>query len=211
MNDKSFNFQDQIKMSEGVSNKKDIKEIILSRFPTAIQVEKATTSDDKSGTDYWVTIKSGQKLSIDVKVRKKDYSKDNPNKDDLALEVWSVINRRVGWTRDTEKRTDYILWIWLDTGRWMLIPFPVLCDIFVKNWEGWCKKYYAPIQETKNPNGSSWKSQCVFVPRKLIWTEYYTNFGGTPQREQRQVNTQVSLDQGIERAKQVKRYDPRVE
>ena len=193
-------------MSEGVDDKKDIRAILLAHFPTAIDVERAKTSDDRSGTDYWVSIQSGQKLSVDVKVRKDDWAKRHPEQDDIALEVWSVIDVKIGWTRDTAKRTDYILWIWLETGRWMLVPFPMLCSVFEKYWEQWCRVYRAPIQTTRNPNGSQWKSQCVFVPRNVVWNAMYGAFGGSPNAP-RQVNTQASLAEGIARAK-AKYYQP---
>lgn len=180
MTGRSFTFQDQMRMSEGVSESDEIniEKIILSNFPTAEKVARANTSDDKNGTDYWVTMQSGQRASVDVKVRAEDWLKHHPGQDDVALETWSVIGAKVGWTRDVQKRTDYILFIWLETGRWMLIPFPVLCSIFVKNWEEWRKKYKARPQFTRNPNGSHWYSECVFVPRALIWKEYYSAFGG---------------------------------
>ena len=38
---------------------------------------------------------------------------------DIALETWSVIEKlKIGWTRDLNKRSDYVLWFWLDTKRW---------------------------------------------------------------------------------------------
>jgi hypothetical protein len=173
-----FDFHTQMLMSEGVSDKKNIGEIILSAFPTAIKVEKANKSDDKHGTDYWVTTQAGHTHSLDVKVRSRDYSKNRPDRDDLALEIWSVVEKKViGWTRDVNKRTDYIMWIWKDTGRWSLVPFPMLCGIFVKNWEEWRKKYQTAIQHT-DLNGFQYKSECVYVPRKVVWGAIYITFGG---------------------------------
>ena len=167
-------------MSEGVGDKQDIKNIILANFPDAVKVERANVTDDKSGIDYWVTTQSGQRHGIDVKVRSKDYAQGYPPKDDIALEIWSKVDSKVGWTRDTNKRTDYILWIWLDTGRWTLVPFPMLCSVFSGHWEQWAKKYDAPIQNTRNSDGSQWQSQCVFVPRNVVWGAIYATFGGTP-------------------------------
>jgi hypothetical protein len=202
MQQRSFTFQGQMQMSEGATDKKEIEAIILSSFPTAIKVERAKVADDKHGTDFWVTTRSGRVFSIDVKVRAKDYSVNHPEKDDVALEIWSVINTKIGWTRDTEKQTDYILWIWLDSGRWMLVPFPMLCNVFSEHWEQWSKLYQVAIQTTKNRNGFQWKSQCVFVPRKIVWVAIYDTFSGVPSAQtKRQVNTDVSLNEGIKRAK----------
>lgn len=195
-------FQDQMRMSEGVNDKKDIKKILLEHFPNAVDVERANIAEDKNGTDYWVTMRSGQKNSVDVKVRKEDWAKRHPDEDDIALEIWSKLQSKIGWTRNTTKRTDYILWIWLETGRNMLIPFPMLCSVFEKHWEEWSKTYKAPIQTTKNANGSFWKSQCVFVPRRVVWNSIYIAFSGIPEpAPQRQVNPNVTHTQGIEKAR----------
>src|SRR5690348_13330068 len=113
----SVTFQDKKQMSEGIADNVDIPSILLECFPFAVKVEKASLAEDKNGTDYWVYLVSGHKLSVDVKVRKKDFGKD-----DLALEVWSVIGKKIGWTRDRNKRTDYILWLWMDTRRYSLVP-----------------------------------------------------------------------------------------
>lgn len=177
MNQRSFTFQGQLRMSEGVDDRKDIKAIILSCFPTAVQVERADRQEDRHGTDYWVTTQSGHKHSVDVKVRDVDWRVKHPGEDDLALETWSVVDKKKGWTRDEQKRTDYILWIWKDTGRWVLIPFPMLCGVFEKNWKAWREKYRTRKQRTIDPRGG-WESECVFVPRKIIWNAIYTTFGG---------------------------------
>lgn len=174
---RTFDFDEQMQMSEGVSDKKDPKDVLLLRFPHAINVTRASVSEDKSGTDYWITQPSGHKQSVDVKVRAVDCKRFG--NDDVALETWSVLEKKkIGWTRDSHKRTDYILWIWQDTGRWMLVPFPLLCAVFEKKWEAWSKKYKSPIQPTVNKDGSHWHSQCVFVPRLLLWREMYDAFGG---------------------------------
>lgn len=185
---KIFDFETQmLKSKEGVSDK-DNKEILLSCFPTAIAVEEATTFDDKNGTDYWITMQSGQKVSVDLKSRDEDFWKKS-KKDDLALETWSVIGSpsghpqaKDGWTRDETKRTDYIFFLWKDTGRWMLVSFPMLCSIFCKNWKDWRKKYYTQIQLNKG-----WKSECVFVPRKIVLSEIDKTFGGNPIDEESQL------------------------
>jgi hypothetical protein len=173
MQPRSFTFDDQMKMSEGATDTRNIGDIILVCFPNAVKVEKASSSDDKNGTDYWVTMISGARESVDVKVREKDFGQE-----DVALETWSKVNTRIGWTRDLKKRTDYILWLWKSSGRWMLVPFPMLCHVFCKRWETWREEYKTRKQHTNNPDGSRWQSECVFVPKKVVWNEIYRTFGG---------------------------------
>ena len=180
----SYNFDAQMRMSAGIGGEKDTGNFILSRFPNAVKIERAGQSDDRKGTDWWITMQSGEVESLDLKARKRDYAKNNPNKDDLALEVWSVLNKKIGWTRDTSKRTNWIMWKWADTGRYVLIPFPWLCSTFTEKWQAWCEAYEAPIQNTVSAKGILlWQSQCVYVPRLVVWREIYNTFGGAPARQ----------------------------
>jgi hypothetical protein len=169
---REFTFEDQMKMSEGIGDIEDLQQFLLMHIPYAIRVERASISDDKSGTDYWVTDKFGHRHSVDLKARDHDFGKD-----DYALETWSVIeSQKIGWTRDPSKRTDYIFWYWIDTKRWALVPFLPLCSVFEKRWQEWRKKYKPYSQYTKT--GKGWHSECVFVPSRIVWGAMYTAFGG---------------------------------
>jgi len=206
MLDRTFTFQGQLDMSEGVGNGKNIEEIILPHIPTAVKVVRANITDDRNGIDYWATLSSGQKKSIDLKARDEDFWKKK-GQDDVALETWSVIGKKIGWTRDPNKQTDYIFFFWKDTERWMLVPFLMLYRVFCENYEEWYRVYPKYKQPTNNPDGSHWESECIFIPRRLIWTKIYDVFAGTP--APRQVNIHASLDEGVKRVP--KSYNPRVE
>ncbi len=175
-----YGFHKQLSMSQGVSDSEDVRALLLRVIPGACQVIQAHEANDRNGTDYWVEHERGRFLSIDCKIREEDWSAKPPplTADDLALEIWSVVERRiVGWTRDRKKQTDYVLWFWLDTRRWCLIPFLQLCGVFEENWELWQSNYKHPQQYT--PDGD-YHSECVFVPRHEVWASIITKFGGTP-------------------------------
>lgn len=165
-------------MSDGCIGEQSvsIEDYLLKNIPLAVSVERANKADDKNGIDWWVTLISGRKLGIDVKVREVDWSKKGS--DDLALETWSVMEKQIiGWTRNPDKQTDYIVWLWKDTGRLVIIQFPWLCSFFMTHWEAWRKKYKTRVQRTVN-NSSQYHSECVFVPRELIFTLLYRAIGG---------------------------------
>lgn len=122
---------------------------------------RADEQADKSGTDYWALRRNLPPLSVDVKVRDEDFAPRGH--DDLALETWSVIGQKPGWTRDQNKRTDFVLWFWRDTHRFFLVSFPPLCRVFDKYWREWAKKY-----KVANQSSGDWESQCVFVPRPIV-------------------------------------------
>jgi len=155
-----YDFQERLLWSKGFLGE-GIAAILKNRLPNCHKVVKADETEDRQGTDYWALRDGLPKLAIDVKVRSRDYAPEG--QDDLALETWSVIDEKIGWTRDAEKRTDYVLWYWQDTGRFCLISFHALCWAFTRHWQAWKRKYKVAIQES-----SSWQSECVFVPRAVV-------------------------------------------
>ena len=157
---RQYQFEERLKFSEGYLNE-GIEDILKSRLPGCCDVVKADKTSDKNGTDYWAIRQELPPLSVDVKIRSEDYKLKGH--DDLALEIWSKLNERVGWTRDMTKRTDFILWYWTDTGRFVLVSFPVLCCVFMKYWQIWYGLYKHAIQ-----NSGGWQSECIFVPRETV-------------------------------------------
>jgi len=160
-----YSFQDRLGLSTGVSESVPVSRILLSAIPGAVSVEKADLGDDKNGVDYWVYRERARPVAVDIKVRETDPLAEW-NKDDLALEIWgNVKERRIGWTADTSKETDYVLWYFESTRRWVMMPFIPLCAVFRDNLATWQAEYKVATQSS-----GSWKSQCVFVPRQEIWS-----------------------------------------
>jgi hypothetical protein len=166
-------FKDDRFWSEGFADINEITQVLLENFPNAINVEKARIAADLAGTDYWVHRLNLRPLSVDMKARAFDPIQEY-GEDDLALETWSVIEEeKVGWTRDPNKQTDYVLWYFGGSHRWVLVPFPLLCAVFSQKWNEWALRY-----RTARQCSGSWHSECVFVPRKEVWDAIYQRFGG---------------------------------
>lgn len=175
---REYSFNERMAFSEGVSRNSSIENILLSAIPGAVKIIRADKANDLNGVDFWVILDSGKKVGVDVKARSVDYAK-RYGKDDLALEFWSVRGKKIGWTLDETKITDYIFWIWKDTGRWCLIPFLMLLKIFKENHVEWIKDPNFEIAEQhSNKFGKKWISDCIYVRRKLIWRKMYEKFGG---------------------------------
>lgn len=175
-----FDFDAELEMSKGI-DPDGPDSVLLSAIPGALTIEPATSAEDRSGVDKWVICDGGRRIGVDVKRRKEDWAAKPSHEDDLALESWSVVGRRRGWTLDPTKRCEYILWWWADTGRWCLIPFVLLRAVFSENVGGWSLAYRTQEQETAPRNGHpGWRSECVFVPRIVVWRAIYERFGGTP-------------------------------
>lgn len=166
---RDYDFHDQLRMSSDATASSDVASVLLKQIPGAVSVERATAWEDRHGTDYWVTLRSGKRVSVDAKVRKADRYDD-----DLALETWSVVEQKVvGWTRNPLKQTDYVLWLWKDTGRWRLVPFLMLCAAFEKRWQIWSIVHQTAQQRTTRRDGTHYHSECVFVPTRDIWEAIY--------------------------------------
>lgn len=174
----NYGFEERLTMSNGYATSVDVETVLLQSIPGAVAVTKAAPVNDRQGVDFWVELSTAKHLAVDVKVRSEDWAAKHPNKDDLALESWSVVeNKVIGWTRDSKKKCDYILWLWTDTGRFCLIPFPMLCCVFTNNWQDWRCRYKTCQQKTPKISGG-YHSECIFVPRKDLWREIYKLYGG---------------------------------
>ena len=171
---KDYSFQDRLAMSTGIAANNEVAEILVTCLPNINVVEKGQLSDDKRGVDYWAYRNGLSPLGVDCKIRELDPIQEYGS-DDLALEIWSVIGKKVGWTADLEKCCDYILWFFVPTKRWVLIPFPMLQSVFLANKDTWLGLYRHARQSTDN---GRWESECVFVPRLVIWRAIYERFGG---------------------------------
>lgn len=178
MEPREYGFGERMAMSSGHASNCDIRSILLSSIPGALEVRQAAQANDRLGVDWWVEMTNARHLAVDAKVREEDWAAKHPEEDDIALETWSVIERQiVGWTRDESKRCDYVLWLWKETGRWCLVPFPMLCGVFREKWCEWKSAHKTRRQKT-NFAGAEYHSECVFVPRRDVWAEIYKSYGG---------------------------------
>jgi len=155
-----YDFTERLTWSQGFLHG-GIARILRDRIPHCYDVIPAGQDADRQGTDYWAKRHGLPDLSVDVKVRDEDYAVRG--QDDLALETWSVVGGKIGWTRNPDKRTDYVLWFWQDTGRFFLVAFPPLCEVFSRYWQDWRTTYPTAVQTS-----GEWSSECVFVPRSLV-------------------------------------------
>lgn len=166
-----YGFKDRFLVAEDADD--PVRHILMQEFYGAVRVWRSTESDDRRGTDYWVDILNGREISIDAKIRDHDFGQD-----DVALELWSVIEKdKVGWTLDSTKRTEQVLWYWKDTQRFVILPFPQLCRAFREHLEPWSAKYKHAIQYT--PDHGGYHSECLFVPRREIGAAIYRLSEGT--------------------------------
>lgn len=183
-----FDFKQALTISTGTSANRVIGDILLENIPGSTRAIQANQHNDRHGVDWWLEMQSGDFLGVDCKIREED-PKPKFGKDDLALETWSVVEKKVvGWTLDDAKRTDYVFWFWKDTGRWCVVPFLLLRRAFQIHLVDWKAAFRVATQCTDR----RYHSECVFVPRREVWAAIYKLSEGLSEQLQ-----QTHGDQGV--------------
>lgn len=170
----NYSFSERLQFSRGKREQTDI-ETLMNMIAGAVSVEKTDEKTDRAGVDYIVTLRGGAQIMIDAKAREggiKKYWKYGP---EVALEIWSDIDRKTtGWTLNESKNTDLILFTFDkdDSPECWLVSFQLLRIAFRNNIMRWKGEYKIAIQES-DQNGRTWRSQCIFVP--IAQVEYSIN------------------------------------
>jgi len=156
---RTFSFRSELDHSRQAAVNELVATVARELFGPDVTIEQAAEADDKAGVDYWAILPSGRRLGIDLKLRR-----DHGTAGDVALELWSVMPADgrpgvPGWPWDNRKRTDYVIWIWLDTRTYYAAPYPLLHTAFLRHARDWTRRY-----RTATQSSGTWTSQCVFVP-----------------------------------------------
>lgn len=176
-------FRERLEFSEGIALTDEMLRTVYQSIPAAKSMEKASTDDDRNGTDYWIHRHHGlPSISIDLKNRE-FCPIERFNSDDACIETTSVYrgpNRRPwldchrykpGWTIDQKKRTDLVVYTWPhsadllnDVGmRYWILYFPHLCEAANRNWREWSARFCE-----RPAVNSGYLTLSVYVPRVVI-------------------------------------------
>ncbi len=117
----------------------------------------------RGGIDRVITLRSGRIVTIDEKVRSKDWG-------DIALERWSNQGKKVpGWVQK-DLACDYIAYAFIPSKRCYLLPFLQLRSAWIKNGREWCKLAEEKlggfsIIEAKNKN---YITESIGIPTDIL-------------------------------------------
>lgn len=168
-------FKDHAAYSEKM--KKQDKEIIKKIFPRTVEIIETSRGgeEDMVGVDYIAVDHAGKQIKIDVKRRQKGCSKYWKNGvPEIQLEVWAEIKKKIGWTIDDAKETDFVIFIYDKsdyTGETVLMPFDLLKEITKRNLRKWAKqKGCYKKQENKGLYGY-FEATCLFMPLPILRAE----------------------------------------
>ena len=127
------NFYEKLSYSLGHQQTVDCN-ILRSHIPKCIGVEKTSVDIDRTGVDYIATLQGGTKIFIDAKTRTPGCSRYWKGEPELAIETWSVVEKKIpGWTFNEKSDVDYILYTFPkeDYAGYFFIPFQLLlCRVF---------------------------------------------------------------------------------
>ncbi|HZM33302.1 MAG TPA: hypothetical protein VFC18_02315 [Burkholderiales bacterium] len=128
-----------------------------------LAIHKAALDNDRHGADYFAEFRHGLSRLIEVKVRVQDWLPRGQDAD-LALETWADLDKHtVGWTRDMAKLSDYVVFLWLESGRSLLLDARLLRAWFSETWQTLRGKYGARIIPSKR-RGREWRSEALYIP-----------------------------------------------
>jgi len=140
-----------------------IERHLSSLYPGA-RLTQGTLDEDRDGIDFWVDWRLGR-FSIDVKYRERDCR--NFGLDDACLELDG--GNGPGWTLDPSKKTEVVVWAWMDTGRAYSALYAPLRDTFIAYANEWSRRFGIKEQVNRNA-GSQYVTQWVAVPIDVLET-----------------------------------------
>lgn len=148
------NFQDSLSRSAEHADAPWWFEVYREAFPDLVSA--VSVRDDgwaqRGGIDRVLTLKSGRTLTVDEKVREKDWP-------DIALEYWSDAGRKVpGWVAK-DLACDFIAYAFVPSETCYLLPFQTLRRAWRANCRDWVDRH--PRIEADN---GRYKTVSVGVP-----------------------------------------------
>jgi len=125
-------FQESLERSHAYEDAPWWREVYEQAFPSLAAM--VCTRDDgwaqRGGIDRVLTLKSGRTLTVDEKVREKDWP-------DVLLETWSDhAKRKPGWIQK-ELAVDFIAYAFAESRTCLLLPFQLLRRAWLQNGREW--------------------------------------------------------------------------
>lgn len=165
-------FYEDLAMSDQPETVVAIKSACHEYFPEILNIIRAHKVNDLLGADYWLEFPNCKMETLDVKVRKLDYSLHGDNRI-ACLEIVANINtKKIGWTLDTTKNTDWIMFYYQETGKSFFYNMRLLRAAVLSELENLRKLGKNSIQKTKSGHGF-YESESLFVSHRELGAAIY--------------------------------------
>ena len=161
------NFKAQLAASQTPEVDAMVRKVMFEMFAGELLAMYAShPENDRLGSDYILEFRGGKIEHLDVKVRTKDYY-PKPN---TPIEYQT--GNKDGWAIDTSKITDWVLFLWLDTGRSSLHNGRMLRIVARKNQDKW----KASCQQSTQQGDDGYSSSCLYLADRDLWAAEYMHF-----------------------------------
>ncbi|EDY81928.1 hypothetical protein VDG1235_1548 [Verrucomicrobiia bacterium DG1235] len=140
-----------------------LDDCLAQLFPDYLCSRQTSEAEDVMGADLKIYLKSRRCLA-DLKIRDEDPRLWGA--DDLAIELYSVLERRI---RGYENRNaDCLIWLFKPTGRAVMIEFDAFKRCYEANWDYWHFWRAEAPQKTRMRDGTTYHSVHCYVPLELF-------------------------------------------
>lgn len=144
---------------------------VKAREPSLLGIHKSHKANDLKGADYILEFPNCIYENLDLKSRKKDFGDD-------GIVVEYDVGGRTGWSLDTKKLTNWLLFYWIDTGKTELIPFRQYQNAVIKNFDKWVNTYKTYEQLSfDSKTGKKWIAKCFFIESVTLWRAIHEIYG----------------------------------
>jgi len=167
----SHNFADSLAFSHEADEYPFWKETYEKAFPDMIEMcnHRQDGEHQRAGIDRSVILANSKQILIDEKVRGRN-KKTGKVYDDIALEYWSDIARKIpGWVCKP-LRCDYIAYAIAPLGKCYLLPVIQLQSAWKMHGENWiAEPRYFEIKADNSYNGNHWTTVSIGVPVSTVF------------------------------------------
>ena len=172
-------FHTDLAMSDNADIENAIKAECLSYFPEVLNIRKAHKENDKLGADYFLEFPNCKMESLDIKVRKDDYSLRGDDRTACIELVANTTTRKKGWTLDPNKHTDWIMFYYIETGKSFLYNARLLRAAVTRYLPDLRKHGKPTVQKTQSGSGH-YESDSLMVSHRELGAAIYKNTNHNP-------------------------------
>lgn len=180
---KPSNFYADLAMSDSAEIEQAINRECRKYFPEMLNITKAHKLNDMLGADYFLEFPNCKMETLDIKVRKIDYSLRGDNRTACLEIIANTTSNKKGWTIDGAKHTDWVMFYYIDTGRSYLYNARLLRGAVIRYLPDLRKDGKAAMQTTKSGHGT-YNSESLFVAHRELARVMYLNSSNTGDNKQ---------------------------
>lgn len=166
-------FTDDLAMSERPEVVSAIKLACHRYWPELLGIHKAHLENDKLGVDFWLEFPNGRMEGLDAKIRRPDFSLHGDDRIACLELLANTTTRKTGWTIDPAKRSDWIMFHYIESGRSIFYNARELRAAVIR--------FLPDLKLTGKPSTQrtgGYESTSLFVSHRDLWAAIYRHAHG---------------------------------